>query len=84
MSEKFLPLDQVLERVALSKVEIYRRAKAGTFPKPIPLGRYKVVWLESEIAAWMEERVAARDTDAEGQARRKARAMRGVDARAMA
>jgi prophage regulatory protein len=81
MQDKFLPLGEVIDRVALSKVEIYRRAKAGTFPKPIPLGRYKVVWLGSEIDQWMTDRVAARDADEEA-ARRHARAMRAVAGRA--
>jgi prophage regulatory protein len=33
----------------------------GQFPKPIPLGRRAVGWLESEIAEWQAQRIAARD-----------------------
>lgn len=80
MAEKFLALSDVLERVCLSKVEIYRRAKAGTFPKAVPLGRYKVVFVASEIEAWMDERIAARAAD-EGKEERRARAMKAVEAR---
>lgn len=80
MTDKFIPISQVTERCALSKVEIYRRIKAGTFPKPIALGRFKVVWLESELAAWMEGCVAARASDEEA-ARRHARAMKAVAGR---
>ena len=80
MAEKFLSLRDVLERACLSKAEIYRRAKAGAFPKPVPLGRYKVVFVASEIDAWMESRIAARDAD-EGKEERRARALKAVEAR---
>ena len=32
-----------------------------TFPKPIKLGPRAVGWLKSEIDAWLESRIAARD-----------------------
>ncbi|BDI61810.1 helix-turn-helix transcriptional regulator [Qipengyuania nanhaisediminis] len=35
--------------------------KAGTFPKPVPLGPKARGWLVSEIEDWIEERKAARD-----------------------
>nr|WP_261985351.1 AlpA family phage regulatory protein [Pseudomonas mendocina] len=35
------------------------RVAAGTFPKQIPLGPKSVAWIESEIIAWCEERIAA-------------------------
>lgn len=61
MAEKFLTANEVRERVALSKTEIYRRIPQETFPKPIPLGKWKVVWLESEIDAWMQAQADARN-----------------------
>lgn len=73
MPDKFLTMDEVLERTALSKTEIYRRIKAGTFPRSIPLGRWKVVFLESEVRAWMEAQVAAADAG-QGRAERVERA----------
>lgn len=35
--------------------------KAGTFPKPIPLGPKARGWLVSELDLWIEQRTAARD-----------------------
>ncbi|MBW4330049.1 AlpA family phage regulatory protein [Stakelama sp. CBK3Z-3] len=35
--------------------------RAGTFPKPIPLGPKARGWLVSEIEDWVEQRKAARD-----------------------
>lgn len=49
---------EVEQRTGLQKSAIYQRAKDGTFPRPIKIGTYNVAWLESEIDAWVEERVA--------------------------
>jgi prophage regulatory protein len=35
--------------------------KKGLFPRRIHLGPRRVVWLESEIDAWLAEKVAGRD-----------------------
>lgn len=45
-------LPQVIEKVALSKSEIYRRIKAGTFPAPTPVGIRAVRWRSKDIQAW--------------------------------
>lgn len=44
-----------------SIAQIYNLVADGTFPKPIPLGKHAVGWLESDIAAWQAERIAERD-----------------------
>ncbi len=76
MADRFITMEQVRGRVALSKTEIYRKIKAGLFPKPVPLGPQKVAFLESEVMCWMEERLQAREAG-EGVARR---AKQGRDA----
>lgn len=60
MAERFITMEQVRGRVALSKTEIYRKIKAGMFPKPVPLGTRKVAFVESEVTAWVEDRLKAR------------------------
>ncbi|MDP2821698.1 MAG: AlpA family transcriptional regulator [Sulfuritalea sp.] len=50
---------KVESRTGLSRSSIYAGIKAGTFPKPIQLGTQSVGWLESEIDAWLRERIAA-------------------------
>ncbi len=50
---------KVESRTGLSRSTIYAGIKAGTFPKPIQLGAQSVGWLESEIDAWLLERIAA-------------------------
>ena len=78
MTERFIAMAEVRRRVALSKTEIYRKIAAGAFPRPVPLGTQRVGWLESEVAAWMAGRMAARDAG-EG-AERRAELARGAQA----
>jgi len=56
---RFLKLDDVVAITTLSKSEIYRRISSNTFPKQISLGPKSVVWIESEVLIWCEERIAA-------------------------
>ena len=53
-----IKLPEVKRRTTLSTSEIYRRLEAGTFPKQIKLGAKSVAWLEHEVQAWIDERVA--------------------------
>ena len=57
--EKIARRKRVEARTGLSRSSIYAGIKAGTFPKPINLGPQSVGWLESEIDAWIRERIAA-------------------------
>jgi prophage regulatory protein len=47
--------------IPYSTVHIWRLEKAGEFPKRVPIGRARHGWLETEIDAWIADRVAARD-----------------------
>jgi len=47
---------QVIERTGLSAVTIWRRIKAGDFPKPRQLTPNKVGWTELEIDEWEDSR----------------------------
>ena len=42
--------------------------RAGTFPKPIPIGPKARGWLSSEVEQWVEARKAARDAARAGRA----------------
>ena len=53
---------QVEARTGLARSTIYQHIKAGTFPRPIPLGARAVGWLETDVSNWIAERIAmARD-----------------------
>ena len=57
-------LPQVKARVCLGRSEIYRRIAAGNFPAPIKLGERSSAWVASEVDAYIESRIAARDAKA--------------------
>lgn len=62
-----LPRREVERRVGLSKSAIYDRMQKGTFPPAVrDLDSASVWWVESEIAAWIEARIAARDASGRG------------------
>ena len=46
------------------RVELSRKVKANKFPKPIKLGPGTLAWLETEIDAWLDQRIAERDSAA--------------------
>ena len=53
---------EVRQRTTLSDSTLYRLLDRGEFPRPIkvnPNGR-AVAWLESEVDAWIESRLADR------------------------
>ena len=56
MDTKMLRAPEVMERTGLSRITIWRRVKAGTFPPPTELGENSIGWLESEISAWLASR----------------------------
>ena len=51
-SDRLLNKWRVEERTSLDITTIYRKMKAGTFPQPVRVGRRRVAWRESDIAAW--------------------------------
>ena len=60
---RLISLKHVLTLVPLSKSEIYRRIKAGTFPRQVRLGASRIAFVEAEIADWLRvvaERKGAR------------------------
>ncbi len=62
---RILRLPEVMARTGLSRTTIYRWRLAGRFPQPVRLGTRNVGWIESEIEAWLRERMAERRGGAE-------------------
>lgn len=64
MSQKRLVSKKELKTVLgipYSLQHIARLEKAGQFPKRIRLGQNRVAWMQSEVEAWIEERLADRE-----------------------
>lgn len=57
---RFLKLQEVMEKTALSRSAIYRKMNEDQFPQSISLGDRAVAWVESEVDEWMEECLALR------------------------
>lgn len=53
MAHKILRMPSVMEKTGLSRSAIYQRITQETFPRPIPIGRRAVGWLESDIDKWV-------------------------------
>jgi prophage regulatory protein len=50
---RLLRLPSVKTQTGLSKSEIYRRIKLGTFPKPLSLGARAVAWTAASVEGWI-------------------------------
>ncbi len=64
MNERLLKEPEVIEITSLSPTEINRREKAGKFPKRLSLGYRTVVWVGSEIDAWVQQTIQTARSDA--------------------
>lgn len=60
MSDSLMRLDQVRARTGLSRSGVYSKIANGEFPRPVALGKRSVAWVESEVSAWVEARIAGR------------------------
>ncbi len=59
LMDTFLRRTEVERITGLSRSEIYRRIKDGTFPEPIQLGARAVAWSQSSIERWQAECMSA-------------------------
>ncbi|HTU12225.1 MAG TPA: AlpA family transcriptional regulator [Allosphingosinicella sp.] len=50
--DRILRLPAVLERTGLSRSTLYRKIKAGTFPRQVAISTRCAGWRESAISAW--------------------------------
>lgn len=60
---EFWPLKEVVRRTGLSRSEIYRRAKEGTFPASRSYrGSTRVFWVSGSVRQWMAGQLADVDS----------------------
>lgn len=58
---RLIRLPEVLDRTALKRSTLYSLVAAGKFPRPLKAGTRTNAWAVSEIDAWIETRLTARD-----------------------
>ena len=60
MEKRVIRKPELLTRIPLSDVTIWRREKMGDFPKRIKLGGNSVGWFENEIDEWLSKKASER------------------------
>ncbi|MCL5521065.1 AlpA family phage regulatory protein [Citrobacter cronae] len=56
-SDRFLRLRQVEDKIGFGKSWIYQQIQLQQFPPSIRLNSRHVAWLESEVDAWIRQRI---------------------------
>jgi prophage regulatory protein len=57
MTERLIRIRDVMERTGLSRTVLYRKIQHNDFPQPVRITIRCVGWLESEINAWVNQRI---------------------------
>lgn len=52
-------LPEVLRRTAMSRSSLYVLTARGGFPPPVKIGPKSSAWVESEVEAWIQSRIAS-------------------------
>jgi prophage regulatory protein len=60
-SLRILRLPEVMRRTGLRRDSIYRLGHDGAFPRPVKISERATGWIEAEVDAFVEQRIAARD-----------------------
>ncbi|KFC06271.1 hypothetical protein GTGU_02792 [Trabulsiella guamensis ATCC 49490] len=58
LNDKFVDMAFITQLTGLTDKWFYKLISLGEFPKPIKLGRSSR-WLESEVEAWLQQRITA-------------------------
>jgi prophage regulatory protein len=61
MSQTLIPYDALKTKgIELSKTQIYRLERAGTFPRRVSVSVSRYAFVEAEVDQWIADRIAAR------------------------
>jgi prophage regulatory protein len=52
---------EVEATTGLPTSSLYNEIAIGKFPKPVPLSRNRVAWVEDEVQGWIEDKIARRE-----------------------
>ena len=57
-ADSFVRIGEVEERTQMHRATIYRKVRAGTFPKPVRLSVNCSAWYATDIARWFADPAA--------------------------
>lgn len=57
---RFMRLTEVMQMTGLRKTTIYQLQSDGDFPQRVQITAHCVGWIESEVQAWLNQRVGSR------------------------
>ena len=81
---RLIKLSTVEEKTGQRKSWIYDQIREGNFPQQVRTGPGAVAWVESEVDAWIDARIAERDQHQPAAGEGKSSTVRPSDRRAEA
>jgi len=54
MTDRIIRVPECLKMTGLSETTLYRKEKAGEFPKRLKISKYSVGWKEGDVQKWIE------------------------------
>ena len=60
-ADRMIKISEVMEKLGVSRAQVYKMIKTKGFPKPVSLGHASARWIESEVNAWINERKELRN-----------------------
>jgi prophage regulatory protein len=57
---RILRLPEVCQVTGLKRAMIYRLQQRNSFPQSVKITDHAVGWIDAEVQAWLEQRIAAR------------------------
>ena len=62
MAQRLSPYDALTGKcIPYSKSHLWRLERANKFPRRVPIGAGRYAYIESEVDAWIDARIAERD-----------------------
>lgn len=61
---RILRLPEVCQVTGLKRAMIYRLQQRKSFPQSVKITDHAVGWIDAEVQAWLEQRIAARQSAA--------------------
>jgi prophage regulatory protein len=58
---RLIRLVGVLDKTGISRAQLYKLMQKNEFPSNVKISERAVAWVESEIEAWMKNRLEIRD-----------------------